>query len=219
VRGTPPVKGGMHRLRERRMAARSAWTSGDTVTFVLRATARKARRARAKRIAKAVEHASGKPAKRERPKPAAVVTRPMWTCPRCGNQFVNKNQWHSCRRGDVDVPFRGKPAFVRELFDRFREIVESCGPVKMLPYRDKVGFMVRVRFAGAIPRQRWLEVGFWLPRRIDDPRMYRVETLYPDVHVHRLRVTKMSELDGQMTKWLREAYAVGCQEQLAAVVD
>ena len=174
---------------------------------------------RSRRIAKAVEHANGKPTKRERPKPAAVATRALWTCPRCGNQFVNKNQWHSCRRGDVDTTFRGKPAFVRALFDRFREIVESFGPVKMLPYRDKVGFMVRVRFAGAIPRQRWLEVGFWLPRRIDHARMYRVETLYPDVHVHRLRVTTLAELDDQLTKWLREAHAVGCQEHLAVAVD
>jgi hypothetical protein len=163
-----------------------------------------------------VGHVVGRSAKRGRPKPAAAAERPLWTCPRCGNQFVNRNQWHSCRRGDVDAPFEGKPAFVRELFDLFRALVEACGPVKMLPYRDKIGFMVRVRFAGAIPRQRWLEVGFWLPRRIDDPRMYRVETLYPDVHIHRLRVTKPSELDDRLAGWLKEAYAVGCQEHLAA---
>ena len=24
--------------------------------------------------------------------------RPLWTCPRCGNAFVNRNQYHACRR-------------------------------------------------------------------------------------------------------------------------
>ena len=32
-----------------------------------------------------------------------------------------------------------------------------------------------------------------------------------------LRVTTLDELDGQLTKWVKEAYAVGCQEHLAAV--
>jgi len=30
--------------------------------------------------------------------------------------------------------------------------------------------MVRVRFAGAVPKKRWLDIGFWLPRRILRPR-------------------------------------------------
>jgi hypothetical protein len=31
-------------------------------------------------------------------------------------------------------------------------MVEACGPVRLVPYENKVGFMVRVRFAGAVPR-------------------------------------------------------------------
>jgi len=30
--------------------------------------------------------------------------------------------------------------------------------------------MVRVRFAGAVPKKRWLDIGFWIPRRILRPR-------------------------------------------------
>ena len=160
---------------------------------------------RAKRVQRTVEHTLGKPSPSSR-KPR---DRPMWTCPKCGNEFVNKNQYHSCRRYSLSDPFEGKPVEVKKLFDRFREIVEAQGPVKLLPYRDMVGFMVRVRFAGAVPRTRWLDVAFWLPRRVESPRFHRIETIYPDVHTHVLRITDSGQLDEQVEGWVREAYAVG----------
>jgi hypothetical protein len=138
----------------------------------------------------------------------------MWTCPKCGNEFVNKNTYHSCRRGRVEDVFAGKPPSVRALFDRLRERIESIGPVKLVPYRDRVAFMTRVRFAGASPRMKWLDVGFWLPRRIESPRLRRVETLLPNAHIHWLRVSEARELDEELLGWLCEAYAVGRQEHL-----
>ncbi len=165
---------------------------------------------RARRIEKAAAHALGEGSREA----SRGHERPLWACPRCGNEFVNRNQRHSCRKFGLDDPFRGKPASVRALFDRFRAMVEKLGPVRVLPYADKVGFMVKVRFAGAIPRKRWLDVGFWLPRRIESPRVRRVETLSPEAHVHLVRLTDPSELDREFAGWLREAYAVGRREHL-----
>lgn len=166
---------------------------------------------RRKRILKTVEHVLGKPtpaASRGRP------SRPLWTCPRCGNEFVNRNQFHSCKRYEISDVLAGKPQHIQDLFARFRAMVESSGPVKTLAYRDHIGFMVRVRFAGAFPKRDWLDVGFWLPRRVDDPRFHHVETIYPNAHVHRVRITELSQLDSQIQGWLKEAYAVGRQEHL-----
>lgn len=165
---------------------------------------------RERRIRKTIEHVLGK----DTPSARRGGERPLWTCPRCGNEFVTRNQYHSCRRYDLSEPFSGKPPHIRELFDRFRAMVESCGPVKMLPHRDKVGFMVRVRFAGAVPRTRWLDVGFWLPRRIHHPRFHKIQTIYPNAHVHLVRITDAAQLDAELAAWIREAYAVGRQEHL-----
>ncbi len=167
---------------------------------------------RQRRILKTAEHVLGKAT----PSARRGRDRALWTCPRCGNQFVNRNQYHSCKRHDLSEPFAGKPVRIRKLFDRFRAMVEACGPVKMLPYRDKVGFMVRVRFAGAVPRTGWLEIGFWLPRRVEHPRFHKVETIYLNAHVHLLRITEPAELDHDVAAWLKEAYAVGCQQHLRA---
>ena len=149
------------------------------------------------------------PAKRRR------LRRPLWVCPECGNEFVNKNQYHSCERYSLAEPFAGKSEGIRKLFDRFLGMAEECGPVKVLPSRDSVVLMVRVRFARAAPKSRWLDVGFWLPRRCEDSRFHRVETISPNAHVHVLRVTSIEQLDVQVAEWLREAYSVGCQEHLS----
>ena len=133
----------------------------------------------------------------------------MWTCPKCGNRFVNKNQYHSCKRHKLSGAFEGKPGKIRALFDKFQEIVEAQGPVTMIPYSDAVGFMVRVRFCNATPKTRWLDIGLWLPRRVESPRFRRVETIYPNAHVHILRITEADQLDEEVEGWVREAYEVG----------
>lgn len=165
---------------------------------------------RARRVAKAIDHLLGETTPREK----RVEPRPLWTCPRCGNEFVNRNQYHSCKRYELDALFEGKPALIRALYDRFHEMVMRCGPAKVLPYREKIGYMVRVRFAGAIPAARWLDVGFWLARRIESPRFRKIETIYPDAHTHLLRITDPSQLDAEVAGWLVEAYEVGCQRHL-----
>jgi hypothetical protein len=163
---------------------------------------------RRRRIEKAIDHTLGRRVWSGARRPQ----RPLWTCARCGNEFVNRNQFHSCRRHDPAELFAGKAVFVRDLFERFRAMVEGCGPVKTLAHRDKIGFMVRVRFAGAVPRNRWLEVGFRLPRRIESPRFHKIQTIHPNAHVHVMRVTRADELDAELAAWLREAYAVGRRE-------
>lgn len=170
----------------------------------------KTKETRRLRIEKAAEHALGKPAATARGRKG----KPLWTCPRCGHEFVNRNQYHSCKRVRLEDVFAGRTSNVRELFDRFRALIESIGPVKLVPYAGRVGFMVRVRFAGAAPRSKWLDVGFWLPRRLESPRFRRVETLLPNAHIHWLRVTDAADLDDELSDWLREAYDVGCQKHL-----
>lgn len=162
---------------------------------------------RARRIAQTVDHVLDRtPPKQTR------TDRSLWTCPDCGQAFVTRNASHSCRRWTVEELLDGVPQNVRTLLDRFTAMVEACGPVTVFPSRDRMTYMVRVRFAGATPRRRWLDVALWLRRRVESPRWRKVETIYPDAHVHVLRVTRVDDLDEETGGWVREAYAVGCQE-------
>ena len=165
---------------------------------------------RRRRIQNTIEHTfgTGRPAGRR------GRDRPLWTCSRCGNEFVNVNQYHSCKRHSLAELFTGKPAHIVALFDRLRAMVEACGPVKVIAYRDMVGFMVRVRFASAVPKSRWMDVGLWLPRRVEHPRFHKIETINPDANIHVLRITDPRQLDGQVAGWLNEAYAMGGQRPI-----
>lgn len=166
---------------------------------------------RRRRISEVVAQILG----REEPRRGSkIADRPLWTCPKCGNAFVSRNIYHSCRRFELDHPFRGKPPEIRGLFDRLRGMVEGYGPVRVLPYDDHVGFMVQVRFAGATPRKKWLDVAFWLTRRLESPRFRRIETITPRTHLHLLRVTEPGQLDSELSGWLREAYDNGCRKHL-----
>jgi hypothetical protein len=168
-------------------------------------------RNRAVRIERTIQHLRGERTQQPRP---GVVDRPLWTCPRCGHAFVTRNMSHSCARHDLEEVFRGRPPSVRALFDRFRAMVEARGETRMVVYRDRVAFMVKVRFAGATPGRDHLDLGFWFTERDEDPRFSRIETIATNAHVHRVRIRAPGELDGAVRRWIDRAYRVGCREHL-----
>jgi Domain of unknown function (DUF1905)/Domain of unknown function (DUF5655)/Bacteriocin-protection, YdeI or OmpD-Associated len=166
---------------------------------------------RAARIARTLSHIRGERTQEPRP---AIVDKPLWVCPKCGHPFVTKNMNHSCARHELDDVFRGKPALVRALFDRFRTMLDERGPTTMIVYRDRVGFMVKVRFAGATPKQDYLELGFWFTERDNAPRFSKIETITTNAHVHRARIRTLDEMDDTVRGWIDRAYRVGCREHL-----
>jgi hypothetical protein len=143
--------------------------------------------------------------------------RPLWTCPACRHRFVTRNMWHSCRRYPLSYFFKDKDTVVRQLFDQYLALVSEFGPVIMSPVKTGIAFQVRVRFAGATPRKRWLSCALWLKRRVEHPLFYRIESVTPRDHIHHFRLTCAAGLrDKSLKAFLREAYAVGCQEHLHA---
>ena len=137
--------------------------------------------------------------------------RPMWTCPRCGKSFVNRNNWHSCVVLDLDDAFRDRPN-ARRCFDALRAAVEADGgPVELSISKTGIGFMTRVRFAGAQVRKDHLLVAFWLKRQVDAPRFAKVERYTPNDFGYHVVVRDPSEIDDELLAWIREAREIGDQ--------
>ena len=139
----------------------------------------------------------------------------MWACPRCQRRFASRNQSHGCAPlGTLDQNFaRASPA-VRATFDRVLEAVGRLGPVEVLPEKTRIALHVRMSFAAFLPRRHWLAGHLVLARRVDSPRLRRVQAFSPRNVVHEFRLASPDEVDREFTAWLAEAYQVGAQEHL-----
>ena len=143
-----------------------------------------------------------------------MPTGPLWTCPRCGRGFANRNQTHTCGLGTLDAHLAGRDPEVVAIFWRLVELAERNGPVTVLPEKTRVAFQVRMSFAAVIPRRRWVDGHVVLARRFEHPRFRRVESFSPRNHVHHFRLARLDEVDDEVAAWLAEAYQVGEQRHL-----
>src|SRR6516225_9786614 len=104
----------------------------------------------------------------------------MWTCPRCGRTFANRNQTHTCAPlSDVERHFERSEPAVRAAFDRLLAAVRTLGPVEVLPEKTRIALHVRMSFAALMPRRRWLDGHLILARSIEHPRFRKVEIYSP----------------------------------------
>jgi hypothetical protein len=139
---------------------------------------------------------------------------PMWTCPRCGRSFANRNQPHTCGPLDLDRHLAGKDPEVVAIFRRLVELAERNGPVTVLPEKTRIAFQVRMSFAAFTLRRHWVDGHVVLARRLEHPRFRRVETFSPRNHLHQFRLERLQDVDEEVAAWLAEAYRVGEQRHL-----
>lgn len=93
-------------------------------------------------------------------------------------------------------------------------MVRACGPVRIYPQKSRIVCQVRGRFAGATPRKSYLLVSFALTRKLNNPRFVKIEKYAAHWYGHQMRIKSEKELEADLQRWLREAYAVGEQRRL-----
>jgi hypothetical protein len=53
-----------------------------------------------------------------------------------------------------------------------------------------------------------------LARRVESPRVRRIDTFSPRNHLHAFRLASVAEVDEEVAGWFAEAYEVGMQRHL-----
>ena len=139
----------------------------------------------------------------------------LWQCPQCGRAFANRNQTHACGPLDLEHHFAGRSPQVREIFDRFVAMLESFGPVTVLPEKTRIAFQVRMSFAQLTVRRHWVTGHLVLARRLEDPLFTKVESFSPRNHAHHFRLDSADDVE-RLLDFAGEAYGVGRQEHLGA---
>lgn len=138
----------------------------------------------------------------------------LWICPRCGRQFANRNQSHSCGHYTVKKHLKGKSPQVKALYERFTQLVEQCGPVVLAPTKTRIDFQVRIIFAAVSLKEDGLACHVVLSRRLENPRFTHIESISPRNHVHHFQIGSVEDLDDEVVSWLKEAYQVGEQRHM-----
>ena len=137
----------------------------------------------------------------------------LWRCEACGRGFANRHQSHACGRHDLEHHFAGKPAQVREIYESFLAMLESFGPVTVLPEKTRIAFQVRMSFAQLTLRRHWVNGHLVLARRAESPLFHKIESFSPRNHAHHFRLEAAAEVEA-LRGFACEAYAVGRQEHL-----
>ena len=117
---------------------------------------------------------------------------------------MRANEW------TVDDHLRGRPPAVVELYQRFVELVQACGPFELSVAKTAITFKGSRRgFAGAKPKVQGLDGYLDLQRRVEDPRIRKASPYTGRLFVHQFRVSALDQLDDEFAGWVREAYEVG----------
>lgn len=101
-----------------------------------------------------------------------------------------------------------------EIFAEFEKVVRSCGPVIVIPQKTRVVFMVRVRFASALPRKSHLLINLEMSERRQHPLLERIEQYNRHFIGHIFRLCKIEDLDDGLRKLICESYGTGKQAYL-----
>ncbi len=136
--------------------------------------------------------------------------RPLWTCPRCGKSYANRNNWHACVVVPLDAYFEDRPD-ARACFEAIRAAIEREGPVTVTTSRTRIEFMTRVRFAGLTVRRRGVRLALWLKRDVESPRVARVEHYGPVDRGVLIDIATPDDVDDEVVALLREAREIGDQ--------
>lgn len=72
----------------------------------------------------------------------------MWACPRCGREFANANQWHSCvPRVSIDDFLETQPHELADLYRAYEAFVRRAGPFEVDVLKSRIAFRARMNFA------------------------------------------------------------------------
>jgi hypothetical protein len=103
--------------------------------------------------------------------------------------------------------FSNRSRVVRQLFDEWRALARACGPVTVYAQKTRIVFQARVRFAGAVVHDDWLDASIWLKRRVEHPCLHRIESFGPLGFGIHFRLTSATDIDRDLGVFMREAYA------------
>lgn len=134
----------------------------------------------------------------------------MWTCPKCGHQFVNQNQWHSCGRFSEDAFLAGRTAKALDLYEHFMGTFEKLCDFQIHPVKTRVSLLKQMRFASINRLGKDFLDGHLVFHEsyLETLCFHKVETISKNQYVHHFRLKHKSDITIELKFYMLKA----CQE-------
>ena len=144
-----------------------------------------------------------------------AVNKELWTCPKCGGQFFQKNLWHSCTKYTEEEFLNGKSEKAIELYHYFLREYKKIGPFTLHILRSRIALMVLVRFSGVNKLGKdFIEGAFWLKEKIESQKFHKTEFIPKDNYIYRFRIFNKTDIDDEFKKYMKMAYDVGQRKHI-----
>lgn len=136
----------------------------------------------------------------------------MWTCPLCGQCFVNTNQVHSCGDKVLDDFLTGKSEHTVSLFWHFAECYRKLGNVTIHPTKSMIAFAAKTRIAFVIQLgKNFIDIVFPFDKAYNDNMCFRKIAQVPGTqqYNHHLRVLSKEDINKEVKQFMKLAYEAG----------
>ena len=106
----------------------------------------------------------------------------------------------------IDAYFSTGPAHERRIYEAVQACLDDFEDVYTEPVSVGIFFKRARVFVRLRPMQKWLALGFVLPRKLDDTRLARKVLGEGSRFYHVVNLRSPDELDDTVRGWLAEAY-------------
>ena len=104
--------------------------------------------------------------------------------------------------------FVGKDATVRKIYDGLLESARQFGPVSEESKKTSIHLMNQTAFAGVATRKSALVLTIKSDRKLSSPRIHKSEQTSARRFHHEVKLTSPTEVDAELVRWLKDAYAL-----------
>jgi hypothetical protein len=133
-----------------------------------------------------------------------------WRCPACGRRFIRRPIEHSCQVRTLDAHLARCEAHVKQTFDALESALARIGPHNTLPVKTMILLRATRNFGNVKVKRDALDLEFVSSRRLTSPRILKTDQ-YGARFTHHVRLESPDDVDREIVRWLKEAYAIGAR--------
>ncbi|HZS47658.1 MAG TPA: DUF5655 domain-containing protein [Blastocatellia bacterium] len=102
--------------------------------------------------------------------------------------------------------FKTADPLVRTMYDRLLATLRKFGPVTESPKKTCIHLDNISGFAGVYVRKNYINLVLRTDYKIESPRIAKTEQISKNRFHHTLKLTSESEIDKELSQWLKDAY-------------